>query len=173
MNFINVQTSTCQYVQGHTGTYAYIPFLALFKKSANRSRTRNLVHTSYRVHPCAIGPQTSMPVKVRKYVSVYIIWLCETPCQCTWRLMTNRRPGGAGPAAPPPPAMTSPARAWTRISWPSGSRQTEDLIRKRQWLDSCPVFSTQHWAIPSQRQTHLNARLDTCVTPGRPLELEL
>ncbi len=31
-----------------------------------------------------------MPVKVRNYVSVYIIWFCQTPCQCTWRLMTNR-----------------------------------------------------------------------------------
>ena len=65
---------------------------------------------SHRVYPCVMGPQTSMPVKVRKYVSVYIIWLSQTPqaCQCTWRLMTNQRPGGAGPAAPPPPAMTSP-----------------------------------------------------------------
>ena len=126
MYYSNVQTSTCQYVQVHTGTYAYIPFLALFKKRANRSRTRNLVHTSHRVYPGAMGPQTSMPVKVRKYVSVYIIWLCQTvtPCQCTWRLMTNRRPGGAGPAAPPPPAMTSPARAWTWISWKPADRRS-------------------------------------------------
>ena len=100
--FVNVQTSTCQYVQVHTGTYAYIPFLALFKKRANRSRTRNLVHTSHRVYPCAMGPQTSMPVKVKKYVSVYILWLCQTPqaCQCTWRLMTNRRRRSRRAAAP-------------------------------------------------------------------------
>jgi hypothetical protein len=85
-----VQTSTYQYVQVHTCTYAYILFLALIKKSANRSRTRNLVHTSPRVYPCAMGQQTLMPVKVRNYVSAYIIWFCQTPCQCTWRLMTNR-----------------------------------------------------------------------------------
>ncbi len=58
-NFFNVQTSTYQYVQVHTGTYAYIPFLALFKKRANRSRTRNLVQTSHRVYPCAMGLHTS------------------------------------------------------------------------------------------------------------------
>jgi len=134
--YINVQTSTCQYVQVHTCTYAYTLFLALFKKSANRSRTRNLVHNSPRVYPCAMGLQTLMQVKVRRNVSVYIIWFCQTPCQCTWRLMTNRR---AGPAAPPAPVMTSPARAWTWISWKPSfleramcCRLTEDLIRKRQ-----------------------------------------
>ena len=73
----------------YTSTYQYVP--ALFKKSANRSRTSNLVHKSPRVYPCAIGLQTLMPVKVRNKVSVYIIWFCQTPCQCNWRLMTNRR----------------------------------------------------------------------------------
>ena len=100
MNFINVQTCACQYVHVHTGTYAYMPFLTLFKKSANRSRTRNLVHTSHRVYPCAMGLQTSMPVKITNDVSVYIICFCQTPCQCTWRLMTNRRRRSRSAAAP-------------------------------------------------------------------------
>ena len=102
-NFINVQTSTCQYVQVHTGTYSYILFLALFKKSANRSRISNLVHNLPRVYPCAMGLQTLMQVKVRNYVSVYIIWFCDfcqTPCPCTWRLMTNRLRRSRRAAAP-------------------------------------------------------------------------
>jgi len=86
-----VHTSIYQYVMVHTSMYEvhqrtdqYMP-----KKSANRSRTSNLVHNSPRVYPCAMGLQTLMQVKVRKNVSVYIIWFCQTPCQCTWRLMTN------------------------------------------------------------------------------------
>jgi hypothetical protein len=170
--YINVQTSTCQYVQVHTCTYAYTLFLALFKKSANRSRTRNLVHNSPRVYPCAMGLQTLMPVKVRNYVSVYIIWFCQTPCQCTWRLMTNRRCRTRRAAAPSHDIPR--ARPRLDVSGSRGSlatifcRLTEDLIRKRQCLDSCQVISTQHWAIPSQRPTHL-----VVGTPGRPLELEL
>ncbi len=115
-NFINVQTSTYQYVQVHTRAYAYILFLAHFKKSANRSRTRNLVHKSPRVYPCAIGLQTLMQVKVRNYVSVYIIWFCQTPCQCNWRLMTNRRCQSRRAAAPSHD-IPGPARAWTWILW--------------------------------------------------------
>ena len=169
----DVQTCTGQYVHVHqrtglyrpvrTRTYGYIRVHAVpypFKKKCKQVSNPQSSAYFAQWYPCATGVQTSMPVKIRCDVKVYIICFCQTPCPCTWRLMTD------------PPAMTSPgpARAWTRISWrPSCAwkqgleramcgRQTEDLIRKRQWLDSCPVFSsTQHWAIPSQRPTHLNA----------------
>ena len=31
-----------------------------------------------------------MTLKVENDVRVYTIWFCQTPCPCTWRLMTNR-----------------------------------------------------------------------------------
>ena len=130
--YMPVQTSTCQYVQVHTCTYAYTLFLALFKKSANRSRTRNLVHNSPRVYPCAMGLQTLMQVKVRNYVSVYIIWLCQTPCQCTWRLMTNRRCRSRRAAARPP-AMTFPGPPEAG----RGSRGSLASLGSRAWNVRC------------------------------------
>ncbi len=103
-----------------------------------------------------MGPQTSMPVKVRKYVSVYIIWLCQTPCQCTWRLMTNRLPGGAGPAAPPPPAMTSPAQAWT---WTRISRKPADRRSNQK--------ETVTWQLPGFQYTALGYSKSTTNTLER------
>ncbi len=106
-----------------------------------------------------MGPQTSMPVKVRKYVSVYIIWLCQTPCQCTWRLMTNRLPGGAGPAAPQPPAMTSPARAWTWISSKPADRRSNQK-------------ETVTWQLPCFQYTALGNSKSTTNTLGRSLRAD-
>jgi hypothetical protein len=164
--YINIQTSTCQYVQVHTCTYAYTLFFALFKKSANRSRTRNLVHNSPRVYPCAMGLQTLMQVKVRNYVSVYIIWLCQSPCQCTWRLMTNRRCRSRRAAARPP-AMTSPgppeAGRGSRGSLATCDVLPADRRSNQKETVTCQLPGYQ-WAIP----THL-----VVGTPGRPLELEL
>ena len=85
---------TYQYIEVCTRTYAYIRVHAVsyhFQKGANRSRTRNLLHTLHRVYPCVTGVQTSMPVIIQYDVSVFIICFCHTPCPCTWRLMTNRR----------------------------------------------------------------------------------
>ena len=91
--YMPVRTLTYWYIRVHAVPYP-------FQKSANRSRTRNLVHTSHRVYPCAMGLQISMPVKVTNDVSVYIIWFCQTPCPCTWRQMTNQRRRSRRAAAP-------------------------------------------------------------------------
>jgi hypothetical protein len=47
-----------------------------------------------------MGLQTSMLVKVANDIRVYIIWFCQTPCPCTWRLMTNRLRRSRRAAAP-------------------------------------------------------------------------
>ena len=112
-HYIPVCTSTYKYVHVHTRTYAYMRFLTLFKKGANRSRTRNLLHTMHRVFPCVTGVLTSMQVIIQYDVSVYIICFCQTPCQCTWRLMTNRLRRSRSAAAPshdiPRPSLDSDA----------------------------------------------------------------
>ena len=132
------------------------------KKSANRSRTRNLVHNSPRVYPCAMGLQTLvMQVKVRKNVSVYIIWFCQTPCQCTWRLMTNRRCRSRRAAAPSHD-IPRPARGWTWICLATCDVLPADRRSNQKETVTCQLPGYQ-WAIPSQRPTHL-----VVGTPGRP-----
>ena len=64
--YILVCTSTYRYRRVHTVS-------ALLKKRANRARTRNLVRSTHRFYPCAMGLHTSMPLKVRGAVSVLII----------------------------------------------------------------------------------------------------
>ena len=82
--------------------------------------------------------------KLRHILYVGVARLVIAP-GCYWQVYC------AGPAVPPPPAMTSPAQAWTWISRkPSCApkqgleramcRRTEARFRKRPWLDSCPVL---------------------------------
>jgi len=119
-SYILVHISTYQYVTVHTDIYKIQPSIdqyilvctstyryrrvhtvsALLKKKANRTRTGNLVHTMHRFLPLRYGLHTSMPVKLSGPVSVFIIEFCQTPWQCTWRLMTNRRRWSRRAAAP-------------------------------------------------------------------------
>ncbi len=94
-----------------------------------------------------------MQVMVRNYVSVYIIWLCQT-----------RRIDGAGPAAPPPPAMTSPGPPEAgRGPLSRGSLATCDVLPADRRSNQKETVTCQlpgyQWAIPSQ---HL-----VVGTPGR------
>ena len=82
--YMPVRTRTYGYIRAHAVPYP-------LKKIANRSRTHNLLHTLHSVNPCPTGVQNSMPVKIRYDVKVYIICFCQSPCPCTWLLMTNRR----------------------------------------------------------------------------------
>ncbi len=138
------------------------------------------VHTrTYRSFPSLKKVQTDLEPAILCIPSTeFILALWGYRPQCRWRWgnilvyissgsvkRLVSAPGGwwriDGPAAPVPPRRRP--QPWHAGPPPEpgrgsrGSLLTEDLIRKREWLDSCSVFSTQHWAIPSQRPTHLNA----------------
>ena len=82
------QKSTYQYVLACTGIYQYIPGIPGFKKSANRVRTRDLVHTSRILYHCAASTQQTNSGYLSREMLVYIlIQFCS--CPCTWLLMTN------------------------------------------------------------------------------------
>ncbi len=111
----------------------------------------------------------------------YIHGPCNTAGLCTWCLVTDQLClTTASPAAQQPPAMTSPALAWTWIvqkprcaslqDWEATMcLQTEArlpvTVRKRQWLDSWPV-----WVHLTQTNLNQNSskkaeetQLDTCL----------
>jgi len=155
--YVLVHTSMYKYMRVHTRTYCSLPFL---KKVQTDLEPAILCIPRTEFTPALRGYRPQCLWKLGMMLvfisSVSVKLLVRAPGGWWWI-------DGAGPAAPPPPAMTSPARAWTWISWmPSCAwkqgleramccRRTEleNLIRKRQWLDSCQVFSTQHWAILS------------------------
>jgi hypothetical protein len=70
-----VYTSTYEYIRVQSVLYA-------FKKSANRSRTRDLLHTSRRTYPCPTGVQTSTPDICCGVINVYIPCHCYLSQQC-------------------------------------------------------------------------------------------
>jgi hypothetical protein len=95
--------------------------------------------------------------------------------QCRWRWLGGNMlvyissgsvkllvsaPGGwwridvAGPAAPPPPAITSPARAWTRISWKPADRRSNQK-------------ETVTWQLPGFQYTALGNSKSTSNTLER------
>ena len=83
-----VHASMYKYIRVHTRTHCSLPFL---KKVQTDLEPAILCITRPEFTPVlwATDLNAAVQVKVRKNVSLYIIWFCQTPCQCTWRLMTN------------------------------------------------------------------------------------
>ncbi len=95
--YILVETSTYQYIRGQSVLY-------VLKKSANRSWTRDLLHTSCSNYPYITGywPWRRDISHVVVYVYIHYSWTWTTPCPCTcqWCLMTYRRRRSCSAAAP-------------------------------------------------------------------------
>jgi hypothetical protein len=164
---------TYQYIEVRTRTDAYIRVHAVsypFQKGANESRTRDLLHTLHRVYPCVTGVQTSIPVMIKCDLSVFIICFCQTPCPCTWRLMTNRRRRSRRAAAPshdiPRPSLDADlTEAQLSLGWNVLCASGQKIESERD--SDLTVARFQYTASGhSKSTTNALACRDTCVTPG-------
>jgi hypothetical protein len=160
--YMLVETSTFQYIRGQSVLY-------VFKKSANRSWTRDLLHNSCSNYPyiTGYGPWQRDISRVVVYVYIHYYWTWTTPCPCTcqWCLMTYRRRRSCSAAAAwhdfasarAPCAHSGPCAGWSSAAstyhddynsrFPSydcaqGSHVSELGSCTRHKFDSTPLQNT-------------------------------
>ena len=122
---IQEYASICYLILVYTRIYAnirvYTKFQTIWKIMHNGGIwTRNLVHTFHWHYHCTVSVHTSVLPSL--WPGIYTL-LCPLSClesPCGWCLTS-----GAGPAAQPAQAMTSPARAST-WSWPGPLQRASD-----------------------------------------------